>query len=254
MVDLSIGVVTYNNGEEICNLLSSIYKYISGITYEVYVVDNVSSDDTVNIVKENFPNVNIVMSKANNGFGSGHNHLLNVNSRYHIIINPDIIIDNNVFKCLVEYMDENNDCVLVTPKILNEDGTEQLLPKRSPTAKYMLLGRLSNYIKPFEKYRDEYTMKGRKFNNPTEIEFCTGCFMMLRTEIWKKLGGFDERFFMYLEDADLSDRARKYGKVIFNPNYSVVHKWERGSSKNYKLLKIHFQSMFKYLKKKKQIN
>ena len=72
----------------------------------------------------------------------------------------------------------------------------------------------------------------------------------MRTELFKKVGGFDERFFMYLEDVDLSERLSAYGKVIFYPNASAVHNWEGGSSKSLKLMKIHISSMLKYFRKR----
>jgi GT2 family glycosyltransferase len=72
----------------------------------------------------------------------------------------------------------------------------------------------------------------------------------MRTELFNKIGGFDEKYFMYLEDADLSDRIRKYGKIIYNPDFSVTHNWDGGSAKSFKLLKYHLKSMRMYFKNK----
>lgn len=254
MLDLSVGIVTYNSEKEICSLLKSITDNTSGIDYNITVIDNASTDNTVKLVKENFPSVEVMAADENLGFGHGHNKMLGAQSRYYAVINPDITVDSNVLCSLVKYLDENPDVAMVTPKILNADGTEQHLPKRKPTKKYMLLGRLSRYIGVFKPIRDEYTMSNAAIDKPTEIEFCTGCFMVMRTDLFKKVGGFDEQFFMYLEDADLTDRIRRYGKVIFNPDYSVIHNWEGGSSKSLKLIKIHFRSMGKYFKKQKANN
>ncbi len=254
MLDLSIGIVTYNSENEIGTLLKSIIDNTSGIDYKITVIDNASTDNTVKLVEEKFPSVEVMATGENLGFGYGHNKMLGTASRYHAVINPDVIIDSNVFCSLVKYLDENPDVAMVTPKILNADGTEQFLPKRRPTERYMLLGRLSRYIRAFKPIRDEYTMSNVTIDKPTEIEFCTGCFMVMRTELFKKIGGFDEQFFMYLEDADLTDRIRQYGKVIFNPDYSAIHNWDGGSSKSLRLIKIHFQSMGKYFKKQKANN
>lgn len=248
MVDLSIGIVTYNSENEIEGLLRSIFEYTSGLSFHVYVVDNMSQDSTVRLIHEKFPQVTVIESKVNNGFGHGHNQVLPVlDSRYHAIVNPDILLNCDVFKYLVEYMDVHSECVICTPKVLNSDGTEQHLPKRRPTFKYLFGGRLEAYGEIFKKIRREYTMADRNLTEPTEIEFCTGCFMVMRTEIFQKCRGFDERFFMYFEDADLSDRARQYGKIIFHPHTQVIHKWERTSSKKFKFLKIHLQSYFRYV-------
>lgn len=89
-------------------------------------------------------------------------------------------------------------------------------------------------------------MQDFRFKEPTEIEFATGCFMMVRTELFKKINGFDEIFFMYFEDADLSKRVRQYGKIVFYPDTFVVHLWNRASAKKIKFLFIHISSMIKY--------
>ena len=251
MLDLTIGVVTHNSKDVIGRLLTSIYKYTEGISFQVYMVDNASSDGTVAFVREQFPQVEIVETQ-NNGFGWGHNKLLHVESRYHAIVNPDIVLHDNACKTLVDFMDKTPECVLVTPRVLDAEGNTQHLPKRKPTFRYMFWGRLSRFLPMFRKVREEYTMQNQNFEEPTEIEFCTGCFMLFRTEVFKKLKGFDEQFFMYLEDADITDRAKEYGSVVFHPKVTIVHDWEGGSAKNFKLLKIHLSSMCKYFKKQKE--
>ena len=253
MKDISIGIVTYNNEDEIVCLLDSILKYTEGVTFQIYVIDNMSQDNTAAVVEKNYPEVTVIRNNINGGYGHGHNKLLKgLDSRYHAIVNPDIELRENTFKKLADYMDSHSDVAMVTPKILNEDGTEQKLPKKRPTPRYMFGGRLSRFGGPFKKIRDEYTMGDRSVKEPTEIEFCTGCFMFMRTDVWVRCGGFDEQFFMYMEDADLSDRVGEYGKIVFNPQVNAVHKWEHASGKSMKFLMIHLSSMRKYLKKRKK--
>ena len=249
---LSIAIVTYNSSDEICGALKSIIDSTNKIEYELYVVDNASSDGTAQLVRDTFPSVNVIETGDNRGFGFAHNKMLATECKYHAVVNPDIIIDSEVFSELVDYLETHPEAVAATPRILNPDGSEQHLPKKQPTAKYMLLGRLSRYLPFLKPVREEYTMAKTQFSEPTEIEFCTGCFMLMRSEAFKKAGGFDEEFFMYLEDADLSDRLRQYGKIVFVPSSHATHNWDGGSSKSLKLLKYHFSSMFKYLKKKRK--
>ncbi|MGI6269657.1 MAG: glycosyltransferase family 2 protein [Candidatus Howiella sp.] len=247
MMDLSICVVTYNSRDEISLLLDSVFSLTSGITFQVYVVDNCSADGTADFVEEKYPDVRVIRSKENAGFGHGHNQALAyLDSRYHAVINPDIRLVEDVFSPLIAYLDSHSDCVLATPRILSPDGSEQKLPKRLPKLQYMFLGRLGRLFPPFQKYRDAYTRANEIFEKPTEIEFCTGCFMLLRTEVFRALNGFDERFFMYLEDADLSRRAAAYGKLIFYPGVSAEHRWARASGKSFKFLRIHLDSIRKY--------
>lgn len=250
MNSVSICVVTHDNGNEILNLLNSIYENTNGINFSVFVVDNNSSDNTVNLISNHYPNVKIIKTSCNKGFGYAHNLVLDkINSDFHVIINPDISFSDNVLKKLSDYLSENKDTIIVTPKILNSDGTEQHLPKREPKIKYLVAGKLERFFSSFSKVRSKYTMENECLIEPVDIDFCTGCFMMIRTKVFKELNGFDDRFFMYFEDADLSKRAKKYGRIIFYPETCVTHLWKRASSKKIKFLFIHISSMIKYLTK-----
>lgn len=243
---VSISIVTYNNADKISNLLNSIIKNTKGVTYKIYVIDNCSSDNTIEIIKENFPTVNIFQLPENVGFGEGHNQVLNViDSQYHAIVNPDIIINSDAISDLVNYLDTVPDVVMITPRIFNSDGTEQYLPKKRPTLRYLISGRLK-FIKYFLKLRNEYTMQDYNIQEPIDVDFSTGCFSIIRTDVFQRIKGFDNRFFMYFEDVDLTLRAKKYGRVIFYPKISVVHGWERSSAKNVKYLLIHIKSMIEF--------
>lgn len=252
MYEFSISVVTYNNEKEILSLLESIYKFTSNICFKIFVIDNNSDDNTVNLVEKNYPEVEVVRLKKNIGFGKAHNLVLEkIESEFHLIINPDVIITSKLNNTLISYLKKHDEVVIVTPKILNPDGSVQSLPKKDPKLIYMLAGKLEKYSNFFSKIRKKYTMYNKELTakKPFCIDFCTGCFMMIRTKIFKKLKGFDDRFFMYLEDADLSRRARKYGKIVFLPTEKVVHFWHRESSRKLKFFFIHLKSTIKYLVK-----
>ena len=227
---LSACIVTYNNADKISTVVSSIRSYTNDVDYKLYISDNGSSDSTVDNALAADKDAVVLKNGSNLGFGKAHNVCIPyLNSKYHAVINPDL--------------DEHGDVVMVTPKILYPDGREQVLPKRNPSLKYLLGRRLPI----FKKAVNEYTMSDTVIDKPIQIEFCTGCFFVIRTDIFKKLGGFDDRFFMYFEDADLTLRASEYGKAIFLPEYSVIHSWERSSSKSIKYLLIHIISMLKFL-------
>ena len=248
LASVSVGIVTYNNEDQIGLLLADLRRYCGDA--RVYVADNHSSDGTVGLIREQFPEVTLLTQEENRGFGAGHNKVLPLlQSDYHVIVNPDIRITSDVIGALAAVLDTHPDVSMITPKILNTDGTEQFLPKRKPRVRYMLAGRLEKFSKRMARLRNEYTMKNEETGKPMEIEFSTGCFSMIRTDVFRKLGGFDERFFMYLEDADLTLRARKFGKALFWPEVSVIHGWERSSAKKLKFLWIHMNSMKKFIKK-----
>jgi len=239
-------IVTYNNREYIEECIRTTIENTKGVDFKLYISDNMSTDSTVTNIKEKFKDVIVIANKENNGFGAGHNRIIReIDSKYHVIINPDIVMDKDTITELVNYMEDNPGVGMITPKILNMDGTEQHLPKLNPKIKYLLGGRVGC----LKRYRSEYTMEDKEIKEPIEIDFCTGCFMIVRTELFKRVNGFDDRYFMYFEDADLTREINKYAKVKFYPDTYVYHKWDRSSSKKIKYLIIHIQSMFKYFRK-----
>ena len=240
---ISAGIVTYNNEKEIAPCLGSLIRYTEGLNVEIYVQDNGSQDDTIEIVKNQFPQVHIIENDENKGFGRGHNAIMEViESDYHLVVNPDIVFTEHAVSKLFAFMEKNPRVGQVTPKILNEDGTDQYLPKKDPTFAYVILSKFP----PFKHYRRDYTRADETFKKPTKILSSTGCLFMIRTELFKDLGGFDERYFMYFEDADLSRRVRQKADVVFYPKIAVYHGWKRDNTKNLRGIRIFLTSMAKY--------
>lgn len=241
---ISATIVTYNNSNIAKKACQSVLEHTKRYPLKFYVVDNASSDDA-DLVISSINGVDFLKNNKNLGFGAAHNKVLAMEmGKYHFVINPDIMIDSDVLSDMADFMEQNPEVVMCMPKILNADGTEQKLPKQRPTFKTLFFGRLS------QKIRNDYIWADREITTVTDVDFCTGCFFCIRSEIFKKLGGFDERFFMYLEDADLTGRAKKYGRVVMNPDISVTHIWERESAKKIKYLLIHIFSAIKFLLKR----
>lgn len=239
---ISAAIVTHNDGDKAAAAISSILTHCKKYPIDLYIIDNNSTDDTLERISYLAQAVKIIRLEKNIGFGAAHNKVLEqIDSNYHFVINPDITINSDVFADIVDFMEENPETVMVSPDVLNTDGTTQYLPKSVPTFKRLFLGRLS------KKIRSEYVWKDKDINTPCEIDFCSGCFFCIKTECFKQLAGFDDRYFMYLEDADLTLRAKKLGKTYFLPDVKVTHLWERGSHKSLKLLTIHIVSCIKYL-------
>ena len=246
---VSVSIVTYNSADVIGRLLSGLFEKTAGTDVCVFVVDNGSTDGTAALIKEQFPQVTVI-EQENRGFGGGHNAVLpHLSSDYHAIVNPDITFSEDVLSKLAAYLDENPDVAITCPLICNEDGSVQDVPRKNPRWRYVLAGKLQAHSRYFRKQRREYTMSDADLSAPFEVEFCTGCFMFVRTDVFRQLGGFDERFFLYCEDADLTRRARRIGKATCMPQAVAVHAWERGSYRNPKLFRIHLRSMRLYFRK-----
>ena len=246
-IAVSACIVTYNNEDRIVPTVQSILAHTKGVQLELFIYDNASTDRTVAVVQENFHQVWLVRGKKNRGFGAGHNQVIpRLTSQYHVIINPDILLQSDAITAMVEYMEAHPDVCLAVPKFLNEDGTEQFCPKKQPTLRYMLGGHFEKYGGVFKRWRDAYTLRDQIIDKPIDVGFCGGCFMVIRTEVFRQLGGFDPRYFLYNEDADLTRSAAQLGRTVYVPDVSVVHLWERAYMKDKKHLWIQIQSMLKY--------
>ena len=238
---ISASIVTYNDIKRAPLTVKSVVGNTKKYPLKLYVIDNASSDGTADLIEKS-GSATVIRQSKNLGFGAAHNKVLDQKlGKYHFVINPDITVDDDVLSDMVDYFESNPDVVMAMPKILNTDGTEQKLPKEKPTLKRLYLGRFS------DKVRAQYVWADKQITEPTEIKFCTGCFFCIRTDAFKELGGFDKRYFMYLEDADLALKATSKGKVMMLPQFSITHAWERESAKSIKYLLIHVISSFKFL-------
>ena len=242
-------IVTYNNKDKIARTIESVLTETKGVPFTLYVVDNCSTDGTAQFIRERFPEVVVIESRTNSGFGAGHNKVLPMlNSKYHVVINPDIVLETDVITALCDYADAHEDVGLLSPEIRFEDGRVQLLGKRNPTVRYLGAHWFHKGDVP-SKTMIDYCMLDQPDDAPFPITNATGCFMFFRTAAFLELGGFDERFFMYLEDCDIARRAAQKYTVLHYPMAKVVHLWERGSKKSKKLLLIHVKSILTYFLK-----
>ena len=232
------GIVTFNNISTIAKTLETIFAQTKGVDFKLYVLDNGSNDGTTEFIEQNYPEVTVIKSEKNVGFGAGHNVIINmIDSKYHAVINPD--------------MDENPEIGLLSPRICFPDGRDQILGKRNPQLKYLVASRLRG-DEPSKLLR-QYAMLDCDLSKPTRIENATGCFMFIRTEVLKKIGGFDDVYFMYFEDADLARRINEVSEWIYYPDAVVNHVWGRESKRNLKLMLVHINSMLRYFCKWKTI-
>ena len=245
-------IVTHNNMRTIENTLSTLLDNTKGVDFHLYIVDNLSTDGTPDFIRKQYdsdPRVELLEPHTNNGFGAGHNYVLDrLDSAYHAIINPDIILKDDALTAMVQYMQAHPDIGLLSPRIRFPDGRDQILGKRNPTPKYLAASRLRGKNGPGKLLR-EYAMLDCDLSVPCDIENATGCFMLLPTKLFQKLGGFDPHYFMYFEDCDLTRTVRKTHRAVYFPDACIYHVWGRESKKNGKLRRIQIQSMLYYFRK-----
>ncbi len=252
MQQLSISIVNYKNNKEIAEEVESLEKILgNSITWSAFVVDNSCRIENPSQLKEVInicPHAFYVDPHDNLGFGGGHNLVIeNTNSIFHLIMNPDIEINEQSIFPLINYLENHNDTGLVIPKIVDESGKLQDAYREQLTVIDMFIRMFCKSL--FPKRMAKHSLQGKDYGKTFDIPFAQGCFVMARTSLLKKLKGFDEHYFMYLEDADLSRRMNLVSKVKYVPTASVIHHWEKGSHHDYKLFKYHLNSMVYYFKK-----
>jgi GT2 family glycosyltransferase len=246
--------VNYNVKEFLLNLLHSIKKAASNISSEIIVIDNASDDGSAEVIKEKFPSVKLIENKKNIGFGAANNQGLAVAAGdYLLFINPDCIVSENTFNKMISFFKQNKDCGLAGCKILNSDGTLQLACRRSfpgPWTSFTKVTGLSNLF-PKSKIFARYNLTYLDENKTYEVDAISGSFMMMRKEAYKKVGGFDEQFFMYGEDLDLCYRVQKAGyKVYYVHDTQIIHyKGESTKRSNLDETKLFYDAMHKFVKK-----
>jgi GT2 family glycosyltransferase len=254
MKSINVSIVLFKNDEHIVK--KAIYSCINSfIINKIYLIDN-SSTDTLSCLSNIDSRIEYIFNNANLGFGKAHNIALKKsiekNIPYHLVLNPDVYFEKGVLEELYNFMENNPDVGLVMPKVLYPDDTFQYLCKLLPTP-FDLFGRRFLNFDPFrkiiEKRNEIYELRFTGYDKIMEVPYLSGCFMFIRTEVLKKVGLFDERFFMYLEDTDLSRRIHRVSKTVYYPEVSIYHEYGKGSYKNPKLLKYHLDSAIKYFNK-----
>ena len=219
----------------------------------LYFIDN---SPTQRLRKPFEDSTQYIYTGANLGFGKANNIAMQKSIeegvKYHLLVNPDISFDKGVVKAMADFMDDNPDVGLLTPKVLYPDGTIQYLCKLIPTP-FDLIGRRFFGWGPFRKFVDQrnklFELQHTSYNRQMDVPILSGSFMMLRTSVLKEVGLFDERYFMYLEDFDLCRRMGEVSRTVFNPEVVVVHEYEKGSYFNRRLFKYHIISALKYFTK-----
>lgn len=242
---LSACIVLYNSGTQVLKTVQCLQD--SSMMMDLFVVDNSPNDRVGSQIIWQCPGVTYIPQSQNVGFGRAHNAVLpHLRSTYHLICNPDVVFDKDLLSRMVTYMEQHKEIAILTPRVRNEDGTEQHLPKRAPTIRYLLGGRLGKFGECFRRWRAEYTMADLPITQPVSVEYATGCFMLIRTAYFYQLGGFDPRFFLYHEDSDLSRRALEKGPIVYHPDMVITHAWHRDSAHSGKALMRHIVSTAKY--------
>lgn len=243
-------LVCYKNDR--VKLYDAINSFLcTSLNVKLYLIDNSPTNLLQDISSDK--RIIYIHNPANPGFGAAHNMAIDLSmesgSKYHCIINPDISYKNEVLIPMIEYLEENPDVGMMMPEILNETGTIQYLPKLLPNLFWILRRKFKMPLNSYQDFINKYELRNVPNNLIYNAPILSGCFTVLNLKAIKEIGAYDERFFMYFEDFDLSRRMQGKYKTIYFPIVSVYHGYEGGANKSLKLFKVFILSAFKYFNK-----
>ncbi|MCA1293910.1 glycosyltransferase family 2 protein [Paenibacillus sp. alder61] len=242
-MDLSIVIVNYNTCRLTLDCLQSVYASETGYRFEVIVVDNHSHDDSVEQIREQFPQVTLIVNEKNTGFSYANNQAMKVSGgRYVLLLNSDTIIQKDTLQIMLEFMDGHPEVGASGCKVILPDGSLDKACKRgfpTPSASFYYAFGFSKWFPDnprFNQYQLGYLDPDQEY----PIDCLVGAFMMVRQETIEQVGMLDEDFFMYAEDTDWCYRIKEAGWVnYYYPRTTIVH--YKGGSAPRRPLKIIYE-------------
>jgi GT2 family glycosyltransferase len=215
-LDISIIIVSFNTRDVLLDCLTSVYAQTGGISYEVIVVDNASSDDTPDSVPEKFPDVRLIRNDVNKGFSAANNQgICESGGKWIALLNPDTRLIENSFQNICGYLQEHSEFSILGPSIIDEKGQQsptRLWEDTPNDAAWKILG-LYNRNDELQRMADT-----------KEALVISGCCFVINRELFEEVGLLDENYFLYNEEDDFCRRARERGKrICFFPETSIQH-------------------------------
>jgi N-acetylglucosaminyl-diphospho-decaprenol L-rhamnosyltransferase len=252
--DVSVIIINYRSDSYLKSCIDSVRESTKGINFEIIVVDNGSDDDIANILKY-YDNTKLITNNQNVGFSTAANQGIEQSTgTYILLLNPDTQIFNGAITEMKIFLDDNDSAAIVGPLVYDKDGeTVQLSCRSFPSFTTVLFNRYSLITKLFPKNRwsKNYLLSDWNHENIREVDWVSGCCMMIRRAVLNNIGLFDTRFFMYNEDVDICKRVKSSSnKVYYFPKAKVKHDIGGSSSAIPKKMTIErHKSMWRFYKK-----
>jgi hypothetical protein len=251
MSQITASVVLYNTPEpQLTRLLDCIAR--SSVQVKTYLVDN--SPASIDSPCLHGPGITYIKAKANNGYGAGHNIALREildSAEFHFVLNPDIYFEPTELEKMIQFVGHDPVIGQLMPKVVYPDGSLQYLCKLLPTPADLFLRRFA--FGPFGQMalhrRECFELRHTSYDKVMNIPYLSGCFMLFRTSALRRIGLFDERFFMYPEDIDITRRMHAEFRTVFFPGATVVHDHAKESYRSFRALRVHIWNSIKYFNK-----
>lgn len=265
-ISLTVSIVCYDSTEQelhtvLNTLLASLVELLAAgfqLTSKIFLVDNSENhkleleqfDQFQEQLNSSNAELRVLKGHGNIGFGKGHNLVIKPSTdKYHLILNPDVELDPKSLIAGISYLEKNPTVAIVSPFATSVDGTRQYLCKRYPAISTLAIrGLLPDWLKKrFHRNQSHYEMHDLSDDNVSdEVKLVSGCFMLCRTEVLKAVQGFDENYFMYFEDFDLSLRVSQSAKIAFLPSMKIKHFGGNASRKGLRHIGYFAKSGFRF--------
>lgn len=233
-IDLSIVIVNWNTAQVTCDCLESIYATASGFAFETILVDNASSDGSVAMVRERFPQVEVIANRENRGFAAANNQGMAIaRGRYVLLLNNDTVVRGDALGATLRFADSRPEAGIIGCRLLNPDGSLQRSCFQCPSISNLLISAFYlNKLFPRSAVFGKERMTWWAQDQVREVEAVMGAFMFVRKAALDAVGGMDEDFFMYGEETDWCRRFAAAGwKVLYTPAAEVTHLGGQSSKK-----------------------
>ena len=246
-MDISIIIVTWNTKNLLQKCLDSIYKTIHDITFEVIVIDNASEDDTVVMLRGNFPHITLLKNSQNLGFGAANNQGLQImRGRYALLLNSDTVLTIHAVEELFAFMETHPESAMACGQLLNSDGSKQNSIASFPSLLTLMTNMpLLEYLFP-----KRYPSKRYNYEKPIEVDSGIGACLLVRKKAIDEVGMFDERYFFFFEETDWAYQMKKAGWKIFHiPTAFIYHFQGQSIGRNVRSRIEFYRSRYLFFRK-----
>lgn len=246
-MDISIILVNWNTKQLLLDCLAAVYATVQGIAFEVWLVDNASTDGSVEAVLASYPKVKVIRNSANLGFAAANNKAFRqMTGRYALLLNTDAVLTPSAVERLFHFMEKNPGAALVCGQLLNQDGSKQNSIANFPT----LLSLLCNETVLRLLFPTRFPSKRQDYREPLLVESCIGACLLVRKQAMDEVGLLDERYFFFMEETDWALSMRKAGwKSYFIPDARIYHLQGQSAGLGLKARIMFYRSRYQYFQK-----
>ncbi len=246
-IDLSIIIVNWNTKKLLLDCLASVFKTVKRISMEVWLVDNASTDGSVEAAKRFYPDIKIIQNLRNLGFAAANNRAFKqMCGRYAVLLNTDALLTKGAVEAIYDFMENTPDAGMACGQLLNPDGSKQNSIANFPGLPSLLFNEtLLRILLP-----GRYPSKRKEYKSPIEIDSCIGACLMARKITMDHIGLLDEDYFFFFEETDWARRIKQSGwKIYFVPTARIIHFQGQSVGHNIRSRMLFYRSRYIYFKK-----